>query len=89
MNNLKIDRSFITDIGSDSNCDALTSAIIALAQRLDLRVTAEGVETGLQLDFLRVEGCDQVQGELFAGPMEFSVLRTWYAQHYGPARVAS
>ena len=89
VNSLKIDRSFITDIGSDSNCDALTSAIIALAQRLELTVTAEGVETGLQLDFLRVEGCDQVQGDLFAGPMEFPVLRAWYAGRYGPARAVS
>ncbi len=89
VNNLKIDRSFINDIGSDSNCDALTSAIIALAQRLRLTVTAEGVETGKQLDFLHAEGCDQVQGDLFAAPMEFRVLRAWYTNRWGPARAAS
>jgi len=88
VDNLKIDRSFIKDIGIDSNDDALTSAIIALAHRFDLSVTAEGVETRQQLDFLRAEGCDQVQGYLFARPMEFSALRAWYAEQYGPARVA-
>jgi diguanylate cyclase (GGDEF)-like protein/PAS domain S-box-containing protein len=88
VDNLKIDRSFIKDIGIDSNDDALTSAIIALAHRFDLRVTGEGVETARQLDFLRAEGCDQVQGYLFARPMEFTALRTWYAERYGSTRVA-
>lgn len=88
VDNLKIDRSFVKDIGIDRNDDALTSAIIALAHRFDLRVTAEGVETSQQLDFLRAEGCDQVQGHLFAPPMEFSALRTWYEEQSTSARVA-
>jgi diguanylate cyclase (GGDEF)-like protein len=89
VDNLKIDRSFIKDIGIDSNDDTLTSAIISLAHRFDLSVTAEGVETESQLNFLRAEGCDQVQGYLFAPPMELSALHAWYEKRYGSVGVAS
>ena len=66
---LKIDRSFVMDLTVDSDTDAITGAIIALAHSLNLRVLAEGVETSRQLSFLKVHGCDEVQGYLIGRPV--------------------
>jgi diguanylate cyclase (GGDEF)-like protein/PAS domain S-box-containing protein len=66
---LKADRSFIADIPNDSKDTALTAAIINMAHSLKLRVVAEGVETAEQLDFLRSNNCDEVQGFLFSQPV--------------------
>jgi EAL domain-containing protein (putative c-di-GMP-specific phosphodiesterase class I) len=66
---LKADRSFISDIPNDSNDMAITSAIIAMAHSLRLKVVAEGVETTQQLEFLRLNNCDEVQGFLFSQPV--------------------
>jgi EAL domain-containing protein (putative c-di-GMP-specific phosphodiesterase class I) len=74
---LKIDRSFVEDIPGDSDDSAIAKAIINLAQTLNMKVVAEGVETIEQWQFLLSEGCDQVQGYLLAKPMpahEFAVL---------------
>ncbi|MGF6775761.1 sensor domain-containing protein [Paraburkholderia sp. GAS334] len=69
VDRLKIDRSFVSDIGASSDDETITSAIIALAHSLDLQVLAEGVETSAQLDFLRERACDEMQGFYFAKPM--------------------
>ncbi len=69
IDRLKIDRSFISDIPFDSNDVAITRAILEMAKNLELRVVAEGVETDAQLDFLRREGCDEVQGYYFNRPL--------------------
>jgi diguanylate cyclase (GGDEF)-like protein len=63
---LKIDRSFVHDVASDPDNAAMVKAIIALARGLRMRVIAEGVETRAQLDYLRVQGCDLVQGYLYS-----------------------
>jgi EAL domain-containing protein (putative c-di-GMP-specific phosphodiesterase class I) len=75
VDRLKIDKSFVSGITSDGDDAAICRTIIVLARNLGLRVTAEGVETREQLDFLRDHGCDEVQGFLFAHPVPESDLR--------------
>ncbi len=71
---LKIDQSFIQDITTDANDAAIAQAIIALAESLQMKVIAEGVETKDQLDLLRRYHCDEMQGYLFARPMPANKL---------------
>ncbi|MBX9410156.1 EAL domain-containing protein [Pseudomonas baetica] len=68
-NELKIDRGFVRDLEHDSDDAAIVSAIVALGQALGLRIVAEGVETGVQQDFLTKLGCDSLQGYLLGYPM--------------------
>ena len=69
VNSLKVDRSFVRDIPHDKNDMEITAAVIAMAHKLELSVVAEGVETPLQLEFLRTNSCDFAQGFLFGRPM--------------------
>lgn len=70
IDKLKIDRSFITDVSTESGGAALTRAIIALGHQLNMTVVAQGVETEAQLGFLRRNHCDQFQGFLFGAPVD-------------------
>jgi diguanylate cyclase (GGDEF)-like protein/PAS domain S-box-containing protein len=63
---IKIDRSFIRELGKDNDCMAIIRAVMRLGSSLGMITTAEGVETEEQLDLLRAEGCMQVQGFLFS-----------------------
>lgn len=78
---LKIDRSFVTDITHDVGDQAITAAIIALAHKLNIKVLAEGVETQAQLDLLRHNACDAIQGYLLSKPLPAEALPAWIAAH--------
>jgi len=69
IDKLKIDRSFIDDLGTDADDRAIAVAIINLAKTLKLSALAEGVERQEQLDFLRAHGCDEFQGYLAGAPL--------------------
>lgn len=67
---IKIDRQFIQDLGVIAGGRAIVQAILALGKALDLRVTAEGVETHQQLDMLLEDGCLEIQGFLLSEPID-------------------
>jgi diguanylate cyclase (GGDEF)-like protein/PAS domain S-box-containing protein len=69
VDSLKIDQSFVRDIAGDRDGAAMVGAIISLAHELRMQVIAEGVETEAQLDYLRLRGCDEVQGHYFSRPL--------------------
>lgn len=74
LNTLKIDQSFVRDIGEDPEGTAIVKAIIVLAKSLGLEALAEGVETSEQLSFLRTHGCHQIQGYYFSRPLPVDEL---------------
>lgn len=81
LTTLKIDQTFIREIGNDCNGEAVLRTIIHLAKDLKLRTVAEGVETQEQLAFLKKEKCDEIQGYLFSRPLpceEIEVLFKTY-----------
>ena len=71
---LKIDRTFVSDIGRDGDQGAIVKAIVAMAHSLDMKVVAEGVETEAQRAFLSVNGCDEMQGYYFSRPLAAEAL---------------
>lgn len=77
---LKIDKSFIDDIGKSNNSESIIKAMINLAKTLELEVVAEGVETREQLDFLKTHRCQTIQGYYFSKPLSVSDM-TNYIEH--------
>jgi diguanylate cyclase (GGDEF)-like protein len=71
---IKIDHSFVRNIGSDPDDEAVVTSILDAARRHGRRVIAEGVETERQLEFLRERGCDAAQGYLFCRPLAAGAL---------------
>ena len=69
VDRLKVDRSFVQDIATDADDATIVRTIIALGHNLGLKVVAEGVETEQQLDFLRDNHCDELQGYYFGRPL--------------------
>lgn len=69
VDRLKIDKSFIKDLPNDAEDAAITTAIIALAEQLDLKVIAEGVVNDQQLEFLIQHNCNEAQGYYFSTPL--------------------
>jgi len=74
IDKLKVDRSFISNLPDDKSHMAITTTIIAMAQKLGMKVVAEGVETLQQLDFLRLNQCNVLQGYLFCAPVSSNDL---------------
>ena len=66
---IKVDKSFVLQMDKNKDAMSILDAIVALGQSLDIRTTAEGVETAEQLDRLRMKGCTEVQGNLFSRPV--------------------
>ncbi len=81
LHTLKIDRSFVKDIPYDADDAAITAAIIAMAHNLRLTVVAEGVEDAHQLEFLREQRCDMMQGYYFSKPLSVSEFSALLQQH--------
>jgi diguanylate cyclase (GGDEF)-like protein len=81
LNALKIDRSFVHNCGTDPTSRALVTAIIRVGHALGLQVTAEGVETASELEYLRDQNCDRAQGYYFGRPVQSArlkgLLRRW------------
>jgi EAL domain-containing protein (putative c-di-GMP-specific phosphodiesterase class I) len=72
---LKIDKSFVDDVTTNSADAAIALSVISLAHNLNMRVIAEGVETREQVQFLTERGCDEMQGYYFSRPVNAEGFR--------------
>ena len=81
INTLKIDRSFVTNIASNPDDAAISKAIVALAQSLKLNITAEGVETREQFNYLQSQGCHEVQGYYFSKPLPAEMIKDFFINY--------
>jgi predicted signal transduction protein with EAL and GGDEF domain/DNA-binding response OmpR family regulator len=88
ISELKIDRSFVWDLGVKQQSSAVVTAIIALARSLGLRVVAEGVETVQQMEVLRRLGCEVMQGFLFSRPQRATDIEYWLTNTLLPRKAA-
>ncbi len=89
VDTLKVDKIFVDGIDDQSETFSITSAIIDMAHALGLRVTAEGVETKQQLEFLKDLKCDKIQGYYFYKPMSVDEFRVLCLQQTPGAEMAS
>jgi diguanylate cyclase (GGDEF)-like protein len=85
VDELKIDRSFVSDMLESPAHKAIVRSIVDLGHNLSLRVVGEGVETSSVLTSLRSVGCDEAQGYLLARPMAFATLVAWLDKVFPPA----
>jgi EAL domain-containing protein (putative c-di-GMP-specific phosphodiesterase class I) len=76
LDRLKIDGSFIKQIQSESDDEVIIRAIIGVANNLNLEVLAEGVETKTQLDFLKSQKCNEIQGYYFSKPLKVQEMES-------------
>ena len=77
VDKLNIDRSFISDICINEESAAMTRAVISIAQSLNMRSIAEGVESPEQLAFIRETGCNEVQGYIYSQPLSTNDFLTF------------
>jgi diguanylate cyclase (GGDEF)-like protein/PAS domain S-box-containing protein len=80
VSRLKIDQSFVAGLPGDESDAAICAAVISMAQKLKLKVIAEGVETPAQAAFLRSAGCDEIQGFLLSRPLPPEGIEDLYRQ---------
>ena len=80
IDRLKIDRAFVHDVNSDRDNAAIATAVIAMAYSMNLKVTAEGVETDAQLGFLRAKKCNEAQGFLLCPPLPADEVERYLLQ---------
>jgi PAS domain S-box-containing protein/diguanylate cyclase (GGDEF)-like protein len=85
VDRIKLDQSFISGLGVDSDTTAIVASTVSLAHRVGVKVVAEGVETLDQLALLRQMGCDFAQGYLFSPPLTLEQLQKWLREQ-PPAR---
>jgi len=86
IDRLKIDRSFVAEIGLGGRGGVIARTVIGLARSLGMESVAEGVETAAQLAFLKAEGCDAAQGYLFSRPiLSLDATSTYLRGEAGPA----
>lgn len=83
LNTLKIDRSFVCDLLTDSSSQTIVRSVIALAQSMGMNVIAEGVETQAQQEFLLNNGCMQFQGYLFSKPLSLQAFTAFVERQNG------
>ena len=79
---LKIDKSFVSELASDREDRAIAGGVIALAHNLDLKVIFEGVERQEQIEFLRTQDCDQVQGRVVCPPLDSRAVTEVLQEHF-------
>ena len=82
---LKIDRSFVREIGMSSTANALVQALVSLGDAMDLAVVAEGIENKNQLSLLRIIQCEFIQGHLISEPLGAAELVAFLARSPGPS----
>jgi len=83
VSRLKIDKSFMRDIPVSEGGFEIATAVIAIGHKFNLRVLAEGVETQEQLEFLRQQGCDELQGYFISKPLDAANLERWIISQGG------
>jgi EAL domain-containing protein (putative c-di-GMP-specific phosphodiesterase class I) len=81
INTLKIDKSFVDDLPDDTEDVAISKTIIDLANNLNMRVVAEGVETREQNDFLLANGCHYMQGHYYSHPLSAEAIEAFFREH--------
>jgi diguanylate cyclase (GGDEF)-like protein len=86
---LKIDRSFIREMGDSADCAAIVTAVSGLGRALGIRTTAEGVETAEQLQLVRAAGFAEAQGYLFSRPLAADDFGRYLADHAGHVEAAA
>ncbi|VVC77172.1 Phytochrome-like protein cph2 [Aquicella siphonis] len=81
IDQIKIDKSFIDDIATNKDSKDIVRNTIALGKRMQIKVLAEGVETGKQIEILRKYGCDMIQGYYFSKPLDAEAFTSLLNEH--------